>query len=102
MFADDKVLSLARLRLVIHTGTYPRPVAEGFPFLGFVTFPNRRRLKRRRGVHFARRLVAMSRMRREGQLPQAAVTASIRGWVNHVRFGNTVGLRKAVLRGLGG
>jgi hypothetical protein len=112
LFADDKGClwrwldalreRMARLRLVIHAGAQPRPVAEGFPFLGFVTFPNRRRLKRRRGVRFGRRLVTMSRMRREGQLAQAAVTASIRGWVNHVRFGNTVGLRKAVLRRLCG
>ena len=26
------------------------------------------------------------------------VTASVRGWVNHARYANTVGLRKAVLR----
>jgi hypothetical protein len=25
--------------------------------------------------------------------------ASVKGWTNHVRYGNTVGLRKAVLRG---
>jgi hypothetical protein len=26
------------------------------------------------------------------------VRASVKGWTNHVRYGNTVGLRKAVLR----
>ncbi len=27
----------------------------------------------------------------------AQLTASVQGWVNHVRYGNTVGLRKGVL-----
>ncbi len=29
----------------------------------------------------------------------ANLTVSVRGWVNHVRYGNTVGLRKAILMG---
>ena len=37
---------LARLRLTVHPGAHPRPVTEGIPFLGFVTWPQRRRLKR--------------------------------------------------------
>ncbi len=107
-FADDKPAlwawlravkeRLAALRLVVHEGAHPRPVAEGFPFLGFVVFPTRRRLKRRRGVFFVRRLSAMVKQRDCGLLSTALVTDSVRGWVNHVRFGNTVGLRKAVLR----
>jgi hypothetical protein len=34
---------------------------------------------------------------RAGEVSLARVTASVLGWVNHVRHGNTVGLRKAVL-----
>lgn len=30
-----------------------------------------------------------------------APLASLRGWINHVRFANTVGLRTAALRGTG-
>jgi len=30
---------LAGLRLTIHPGAHPRPVSEGFPFLGFLIFP---------------------------------------------------------------
>jgi hypothetical protein len=30
-------------------------------------------------------------------VPLASITATVQGWVNHVRYGNTVGLRKAVL-----
>ncbi len=47
---------LAGLRLTLHPGAQPRPVTEGFPFLGFTIYPQRRRLKRRKGIHFQRRL----------------------------------------------
>jgi retron-type reverse transcriptase len=89
---------LADLRLTLHAGAGPRPVTEGVPFLGFVVYPDRRRLKRRKGIHFRRRLRALASACRAGRLPRAALAASIRGWVNHARHGNTVGLRKAVFR----
>jgi RNA-directed DNA polymerase len=88
---------LADLRLTIHPETHPHPVTEGMPFLGFMIFPQRRRLKRRKGIYFQRKLRAMMAAYRAGQAPLASVTASVQGWVNHVRYGNTVGLRKAVL-----
>jgi hypothetical protein len=89
---------LASLRLRVHPGAHPRPVAEGFPFLGFTVFPERRRLKRRKGVHFQRRLIQLVRDRRAGLRNAADLSTCVRGWINHARFGNTVGLRKAVLR----
>jgi len=107
LFADDKARlwqwkgeledRLAALRLVMHAGAHPRPVTEGIPFLGFIVFPQRRRLKRRKGVHFQRcyrTLLAAFQARR---LPAAQITASVQAWVNHARYGNTVGLRAAVL-----
>ncbi len=107
LFADDKttlwdwkaalVARLAALRLTIHPGAHPRPVTEGLPFLGFVIYPDRRRLKRRKGVHFRRRFAAQVRRYAAGELPLAALTASAQGWANHTRYANTVGLRKAVL-----
>lgn len=48
-------------------------------------------------VHFRRQLTRLLTAWRAGDLPVTRVTASVRGWVNHVRYGNTVGLRKAVL-----
>ncbi len=94
------IARLAGLRLTIHRGSHPRPVAEGIPFLGFRVFPNRRRLKRRKVVHFLRRLRRLAQEFREGTAPPEKLTASVQGWVNHVRYANTVGLRKAVLAGL--
>ena len=106
LFADDKPqlwawkaaleARLAGLRLVLHPGAHPRPVTEGFPFLGFLVYPDRRRLRNRKGYHFRRRLRLAAKAYQEGTLSREAFQASIRGWVNHARYGNTVGLRKAV------
>ena len=110
LFAEDKatlwkwleglIERLVRLRLTIHSGAHPRPVSEGIPFLGFIVFPNRRRLKRRKGIHYQRRLRNMIADYRAGIIPRTRITASVQGWVNHARYGNTVGPRKAVLRQL--
>ncbi len=110
LFADDKrtlwdwrrriVERLARFRLTIHAGAHPRPVTEGVPFLGFIVYPRRRRLKRRKGVAYGRRLRALARQYAAGAMPLERVTASVQGWVNHARFGNTWGLRRALLGGI--
>ncbi len=107
LFGDDKpalwswraaiVQRLEGLRLAIHPGAHPRLVTEGIPFLGFLVFPDRRRLKRRKGVHFQQRLRAQFGAYRAGERSLDQVSASVQGWVNHVRYGNTVGLRKALL-----
>jgi hypothetical protein len=109
LFATDKATlwtwkdavqdRLATLRLTIHPGTHPRPVVEGIPCLGFVVFPQRRGLKRRKGIHFQRALWQRLAAVRLGTLSASRLTASVRGWVNHVHYGNTVGLRRAVLGG---
>ncbi|MCS6847953.1 MAG: RNA-directed DNA polymerase [Anaerolineae bacterium] len=103
LFSDDKAMlwtwrdaiieRLAHYRLTIHAGAaYPRPVAEGIPFLGFIVFPDHRRLKRRRGLVYRRRLRRLAQ-----SAPQALIDASVRGWINHARYGDTYGLRRAVL-----
>jgi len=107
LFADDKRTlwawktaleeRLARLRLTVHPGAHPRPVTEGIPFLGFTVFPDRRRLKRRKGIHFQRRFARLVEAYADGVISFDQLTASVKGWVNHVHYANTVGLRKAVL-----
>ena len=89
---------LARLRLTIHEAcAQVRPVTEGIPFLGFVVYPGHRRLKRRKGVAFQRRLAALAGQYADGEISLEQVSASVQGWINHVRYGNTLGLRTAVL-----
>jgi hypothetical protein len=74
-------------------------VTEGLSFLGFNVFPERRRLKRRKGIHFQRRLQALYRLWQTGLIQAVDLTPRVQGWVNHVRYGNTRGLRAAVLSG---
>jgi retron-type reverse transcriptase len=111
LFADDKaalwawkqtiVERLARLRLTIHeAAAQVKPVAEGISFLGFIVFPKHRRLKRRKGVAYRRRLRAMLALYSAGEIGLDEVTASVQGWVNHVRYGDTWGLRRALFREL--
>jgi len=108
LFSDDKaqlwawkaavIERLAGLRLTIHEGAaQPRPVIEGIPFLGFSVFPDHRRLKRRKGIAFARKLRMLAARCAEGAVTLDRVHASVQGWINHVRFANTIGLRKKVL-----
>ena len=107
LFADDKerlwmwraavVGKLAELRLTVHPSAHPRPVTEGIPFLGFHIFPDRMRLKRRKGIAYRRRFRGLLRQYATGEVGLDVVNASVRGWVNYARFGNTVGLRKALL-----
>jgi hypothetical protein len=109
LFADDKatlwawrqavIERMAGLRLTLHEARcHPQPVTEGIPFLGFRVFPTHRRLKRRTGIAYRRRLKYLLAEYQAGRIPFADVTASVQGWVNHARHGQTYGLRKHLLR----
>ncbi|MBN1220857.1 MAG: hypothetical protein JXM69_18185, partial [Anaerolineae bacterium] len=108
LFADDRhclwqwraaiIEYLAGLRLKLHENrAQPRPVTEGLPFLGFVVYPAHRRLKRRKGIFFQRRLKQRLAAYRQGEITFAQLDASVRGWVNHARHGDTWELRRAIL-----
>jgi RNA-directed DNA polymerase len=81
----------------MHAAGCPRPAAEGISFLGFVLYPQRRRLKRRKGLHYQRKLSGLLKVYARNQIGLDQITASVQGWVNHVRYANTVGLRTAIL-----
>jgi hypothetical protein len=108
LYADDKrtlwawraaiVERLAGLRLTIHPGAHPRPVTEGIPFLGFVVYPTHRRVKGRKVVAYRRRLKGLVAQYVSGAATREAVVASLLGWINHVRYGDTWGLRRNVVR----
>jgi retron-type reverse transcriptase len=108
LFADDKqtlfewkravVDFLAGLRLTLHENkAQVRPVSEGFPFLGFVIFPDHRRLIRARGISFRRRLWEKVRQYHAGEIERQKVDASVQSWISHTAHGDTWGLRRAVL-----
>ncbi len=110
IFADSKAMlwewkkqiedQLSQLRLTAHPGAHPRPVTEGIPFLGFRVFPDKRRLKRRKGIQYQQRLKAMVEAYQDNAQQEQALLDSVLAWNNHVSYGNTLGLRKAVFASL--
>jgi RNA-directed DNA polymerase len=108
LFADDAatlwrwraalIARLARMRLTLHTAAAQvRPCRCGVRFLGFVLRPSHRRLLRRSGIRFRRHLHALWRGMRARRVAPARVRAAVAGWVNHVRYAATWGLRRRVL-----
>ncbi len=92
---------LQQFRLVIHESTTQvLPVRCGIPWLGFVVYPSHRKLKARKvrfaSQHLSQRLYA----RQSGQISRAELEMSIKGWVNHVSYADTWGLRLFVLNRL--
>lgn len=108
LFADDKAtlhhwkreiiaFLAAKLRLTLHEReSTVFPVATGIPFLGFRVYPGHRRLRRRNGVAFARRLRGMRAAYQSGTLSSAEMTVRIRSWVAHVAHGDTWRLRQSL------
>ena len=89
---------LVALRLGVHeNAAQALPVTCGIPWLGFVVYPDHRRLKARNAVKFTRRLRARWADYCAGRCTFAEFDASVQGWVNHVRYADTWGLREHVL-----
>jgi hypothetical protein len=108
LFADSKprlwawkraiVERLAGLRLTAHAGSaQAAPVSTGVPWLGFVVYPTHRRMKARKVVAATRRLSARFDAWRAGQISFGEFDASVQGWINHVRYADSWGLREHVL-----
>lgn len=103
LFANDKqtlwtwrkgiIERLESLRLTIHEErAIPRPVTDGIRFLGFVAYPEKRLLKREKGIAYQRKLKRLL-----STASAETIQASVQGWVNHLRYGDTWGLRRSVL-----
>jgi hypothetical protein len=109
VFGDDKrtlwcwkqkiIARLAQDRLTIHEAeAQVLPAQHGVPWLGFVVYPTHRLLKRRNAVNFRRRLEHNLDLYQAGQITFAELDASVQGWINHVRFADTWGLREHIFR----
>jgi len=89
---------MASLRLTLHEKrAQVFPTVTGIPFLGFRIYPDHRRIKYRKVVHYRRKLRRQLEEYSTGGVSITQLNACIQGWINHVRFGDTWGLRKAVL-----
>ncbi len=90
---------LATLRLTIHLKrAHPRPVSEGIPYLGFVVYPNHRRVKGRKVVAYRRRLKKLWQTYQHKEIGQAEVVASLRAWLSHISYGDAWALAKQILQ----
>jgi retron-type reverse transcriptase len=88
---------LATFRLTLHEReARVYPVTTGIPFLGFRVYPDHRRLKWGNAIRFGRRLRWLINQYAAGEIEFEQVTAVVQGWVNHVRYGDTWGLRRAL------
>jgi retron-type reverse transcriptase len=89
---------LAGLRLTLHENqAQVFPTRTGVPFLGFRVYPIHRRVKRRNVVHYRRRLRRLIVRVRADWDNFPDLNLSVQGWINHVRYADTWGLRRAVL-----
>jgi len=90
---------LAELRLRFHEhNAQVTPVRCGIPWLGFVVFPEYRRLKSRKLVEASRRLGQRFEAWQAGKISFGEFDASVQGWINHVRYADSWGLREHVLQ----
>jgi len=89
---------VAALRLTLHeTRSTVYPVSNGIPFLGFRIYPTHRRIKRRNGIAFQRRLRRLTQAYHRGHISLEKLEESIEGWVAHAQHADTWGLRRAIL-----
>jgi len=108
LFADSKAAlqawqpcieqRLARLRLAVHAHSFQvAPTAHGTPWLGFVVYPDHVAVKARKVREATRRLGARYDAWRAGEISFGEFDASVQGWINHVRFADSWGLRTHML-----
>ena len=89
---------LCGLRLTIHEPQAQIiPCSHGIPWLGFVVSPTQRRIKARNVIKYSRRIRSRWQEYCSGQITFAEFDASVQGWINHVRYADTWGLRKHLL-----
>lgn len=70
---------------------------HGIPWLGFIVFPDHRRVKARKVVEARRRLRERFGAWQRGEISFGEFDASVQGWINHVRYADTWRLREQVL-----
>ena len=108
LFSDSKkelwdwekeiIEKLNALRLTIHADkAHIFPTQKGIPFLGFRIYPEYRLLKARKANQYRRHLKSLNRKHKLGEIEREKVMSSMQGWINHVRYGDTWGLRGAIL-----
>jgi len=83
-----------RLKLEFHEGVTPMPVSRGLTFLGFRLFPTRMRLKSENVNRFVKRIKGYQKDCAEGRMTPKELTQSVKSWVAHASYGQTLELRR--------
>ncbi len=109
LFHDDKGILhgwraaiedyLVDLRLTVHPEkSVVFPTGNGIPFLGFVLYPDRRRLKIKNVRAFLRRFRQQRRAIRQGRATWQEIEPSLRSWNAHADHGQTWRLRNRLFQ----
>ena len=107
LFSNDKrqlarwrqalIARLASERLTLHQAQMQvLPTTCGIPWLGFLVHPTHRLIKRRNAINFTRRLKCRLDEYQCGRISFAELDTVVQGWINHVRYADTWGLRDHV------
>ncbi len=89
---------LAEERLLLHPRkAHVSPTAAGLNLLGYLVFPNHRRLRNDNGHRFARRLRGFARAFAQGLVTLADIKPSVQSWIGHAMHADTERLRSRII-----
>jgi RNA-directed DNA polymerase len=84
-------------RLRLHPNkAHVSPARDGLNLLGYLVFPDHRRLRSDNGHRFARKLRQLTRRYAAHRLDWQDVNASVQSWIGHAKHADTDGLRRAI------
>jgi len=71
---------------------------DGLDLLGYLVFPDFRRLRADNAHRFDRHLRRLAAGYAAGRIDWAAIDASVQSWIGHASHADTLGLRRAIFR----
>jgi RNA-directed DNA polymerase len=85
-------------RLILHPRkAHVSPTRDGLDLLGYLVFPNHRRLRNDNGHRFNRRLRRLARSYSRGLVDLDTIKASVQSWIGHARHADTEALRAGII-----
>jgi hypothetical protein len=89
---------LAAERLLLHPRkAHISPTADGLNLLGYLVFPNHRRLRNDNGHRFSRRMRGFARAYAAGLIDLGDIKPSVQSWIGHAMHADTLGLRARII-----
>jgi hypothetical protein len=89
---------LATDRLRLHPRkAHISPTADGLDLLGYLVFPNHRRLRNDNGHRFSRRMRGFARAYAAGLISLDDIKPSLQSWIGHAMHADTLRLRAHVI-----